>query len=222
MKMKPAKLYIWLFMLTIIVALILGFMVYDFIIGETEYTTIDLKEDSIYLTLLIALAGILAGFSVISMYSVFNANMDWEKQRIYDTVKEVEHIKTDLLEKIEKLDERIKREKNELDSFGNQLNEFTGCIYLVNNLTSPYSATLKKISAIIDFKEKEKDKVNDSFKEIVHNYFNTLSRKDEIYDELRDLLIHWEKVPPGDTQSVKMPARKKRGFFTRIFGTVNT
>lgn len=134
-----------------------------------------------YTNIIITIAGFLAAFSAISIFSIFNANVDRERQKI-------EELRIECMKKIDAETERLKKFDNQFDSNFENLE-------LLMNLTSPYSEIRKKREAIKFFIQNPPEQ--DYIKPFIHNFFKSLAeseKKEKYYLELENLLKAWRMI----------------------------
>jgi len=172
--MKSSKgVYTFLFTLTTI-NVVLGFL------NMKGCFTSTMGGNSSYSDILIAITGFLAAFSAISIYSIFNAHVDREKERI-------DKIKMEAEESLKKTEDLLDYIKND------ELNFYR--MKVLMDLTSGYSTINKKREAIQYFTQKPPE-TNDT-KMFICNFFKSLDinqKKEKYYRELEKLLTDWGMI----------------------------
>jgi ABC-type multidrug transport system fused ATPase/permease subunit len=197
------KLYIWLFCLTILVFILGGFCLYNWHKISSGNLIVDFKSDEAYITIIITFTGFLAAFSAISIYSIFNASVDRERDEIAtlrsESENDIKGLESTFEEHINvlknKSEEHIKDLTNKLGSSNKELSEFLNNTKRLIDLTSPYSTTLKKIEAIKHFIVEPG--VKEETQEFIYNFFISLGQEEKInryYPELEKLLLNWGKI----------------------------
>jgi len=178
------KIYLWLSILTVPTVILSCFFLFYLFACNTEEYKISCTEN--YLTLLIGVAGFLAAFSAISIYSIFNASVDKEKEKIVeleeDCAKKINDLSNELNRKINK--EKDSSKESDL-SFKNQKALF--------DLTSPYSPPFNKRQAIFHFSQNPPE--TEDTRNFIRNYFKSLGaseKKEKYYPELENLIKAWE------------------------------
>ncbi|MCX6581419.1 MAG: hypothetical protein NT166_14695 [Candidatus Aminicenantes bacterium] len=185
-KLGPNKnVYIWLSCLTVLLVILISLCGY---ICCKICNGFKVEWDGNYATLLIGVAGFLAAFSAISIYSIFNANVSQEKQMI-------DILKDQLKEKIEifdKMNKDAEREKKSLKETDKKVFDILNTQNSIIQLTSPYSSTLKKREAIISF---DKPDTDDNLKDMISNFYKSIESEEEkskpYYDALGALIKKW-------------------------------
>lgn len=137
-----------------------------------ESTKLDFKLADFYLKILIAIAGTIAGFSILALYTIVNANVDRMKQDIrggLDKLEVTDKKAREIMENLETLDKKtIKAQKKGEDIDMNTLYLFV--------LTSEHTPDYYKTSAIQHFMiSLERNRINDNMKETIRNYYMSLS-----------------------------------------------
>lgn len=180
----PFKIYLWLFLLTVFFFVLAGFCLYNWYKVFTCSPEVNMKSDENYLTMLIAVAGFLAAFSAISIYSIFNASLDREKERIDELGRDCDEL-------LEKIKNEIKNSSQSYSDFKNQKALF--------DLTSPYSPPFNKRQAILHFYQTPPE--TEDTRAFIRNYFQSLGaseRGKKYYQELEKLISAWETLKPEE------------------------
>jgi len=172
------KIYCWIFSLAVLFVILLGFCIYISYKVFTCSPKVSVESDGNYLTMLIAVAGFLAAFSAISIYSIFNATLDREKERIDAVEKRCTEMLNDVNIEVtssRQSDANIRHMKALFD------------------LTSPYSPARKRREAIKHFTLVAPE--TEDIRAFIRNYFQSLgaSERDKpYYPELENLIKAWE------------------------------
>jgi hypothetical protein len=187
------KFYIWLFLLTMTV-IILGIFIYQNYCKLNSSAVIKTKSNDMQVNAIVLIAGFLCAFSAISIYSIFNANVDHEREKINKIITKAEKMN----KKISNLLKKAQKDSNKvLDSFIKQLDENIKFMNYMNNLTSPYTENRKKREAIMYFSTLIS--VKEDLKNILLNYYeaqkmnpNEVGKK--YFQELQALLVNWNMI----------------------------
>lgn len=174
------KIYCWIFSLAVLFVIFLIFCIYISYKVFTCSPKVSVESDGNYLTMLIAVAGFLAAFSAISIYSIFNASVDREKERI------------DAVEK--RCTEMLNEVNNEVKS-SKQSDANIKDIKALLDLTSPFSPTRKRREAIKHFTLVAPE--TEDTRAFIRNYFKSLgeAEKDKpYYPELENLIKAWKTL----------------------------
>jgi uncharacterized membrane protein (DUF485 family) len=186
------KLYIWLFLLTI-AFFILGFYVFfDLWIVKGKVTKVD--ADSSYVNAIIAISGFLAAFSAISIYSIFNANVDRQREEIETLTNQLRSQR----EEVEELTNQLKGQVQNFKRSDKEISELLNNTIMITQLTLPHSGERLKIEAIKHFSIIPIDDVIPNNKETLLNFFKSLGKKQTnktYYKELEKLLKDWRMIP---------------------------
>lgn len=192
------KMNIWVSILSVFVVLLICFTFFNLWLWVNGGVNIDKTNDATYINVIIAITGFLAAFSAISIYSIFNTNIDREKNNLeiltIDVKNLEKNLKNQITDKTRDLDEELKKQIAYFNKSDKDLNDYLNLIKCTSNLTSPYSIELKKGEAIGYFSTIEY--VPDDIKKLILNFYKSLESKEEekskkYFQELRKLLDQW-------------------------------
>ncbi|MCK4762068.1 MAG: hypothetical protein KAW12_07705 [Candidatus Aminicenantes bacterium] len=191
---KKFNYVFWLIIVLGILTVFTFFNTWAVIKGKAEVRT----DNTDYLNAIIGITGFLAAFSVISIYSVFNANVEKEKVKLENLRSKVEEKDTDLesqiKDKTQELSGKLQAQIDLSEETGMELNDYLNLIKSINNLTSPYCIDLKKIEAIKYFSTIPY--VDEDIQELIYNFYKSIESNEEekskrYYPELKKLLEEW-------------------------------
>lgn len=117
---------------------------------KQQFITQNTSTSSDYMNLLTSIIGVMFAFSAISIYSIFNANIDQTKERLFEKIDRIEE---ENLHNTERFDARIETLLGQIDDLKLQIelldqkNRQYNLIFLI---TSPYTNTFQKESAIME------------------------------------------------------------------------
>jgi len=186
------KIYCWIFSLAALFVILLAFCIYISYKVFTCSPVVSLDSDGNYLTMLIAVAGFLAAFSAISIYSIFNASVDREKERI-------DELENDCAKKINELNKKLNKKINNEIEISRQSDLNLKNHKALFDLTSPYSPERKRREAIQHFilvAPETKD-----IRTFIRNYFQSLGdteRNKPYYLGLENLINGWGTLYPEE------------------------
>ncbi len=186
------KIYIWLFCLTVLVIGFIGLSLGNWLKISSGTLKLEFKSVEAYVKTLITIAGFLVAFSAISIYSIFNANVDSEKERI-------DKLRSECERQIEYLEIELEKAKNshekDISTSLKAINDLVINQKKLSDLTSNYSTHLKKREAIKHFGITPS--VTEETKDFISNYFKSLDEKNKankFYIELEELLHEWGMI----------------------------
>lgn len=197
------KVYIWLFLLVGAIVVVSGFTAFNTWVILKGGPTVKIEADSTYINAIILISGFLVAFSAISIYSIFNANVDRERDEIRILKDDLREKETQLDKKIEEWENKIQQAKVDTERFKQsekELNDYINLVKSINDLTSPYSIDRKKSEAIFYFSEDYVNKnLNKDVKELILNFYNSLESNEvekskPYYKKLEDLLKQWGMI----------------------------
>jgi hypothetical protein len=150
----------------------IGINIYFFI----EHSNLSFEKADFYMEILIAIAAAIVGLSILSIYSIFNANIDEQKAIINTEINDLKNLSVttdNMLKEIGKIDKNI--------------------LYLFV-LTSDHTPNYYKASAtqhFIDLLKKDENSINNNMKDTIVQYYGSLTDKEKTksyFPELEELI----------------------------------
>lgn len=195
------NLYIWLTSLTVFCAISCIFSFYIWFKISGGNLVFDFKAGSSCMTFFIVAVGFMAAIFAIIGYSIFNAKVDKEKDKLgklrIKLEEANENLKNRIMKKTQELDKKLEAQIEHFKQSEKELNDYINLIKCINNLTSPYSIGLKKREAIRYFSTVKY--VPDDIKELILNFYKSLESNEKekskkYYKELKKLLDEWKMI----------------------------
>jgi len=194
------KINFWLISLTVLIFILALFTLFNNWAILMSDSKIKIETDNKYINAIILISGFLVAFSAISIYSIFNANVDRERDEIITLKDELRDMKNQIGDKIEEWNKKNKEaviETERLKKSEEELVDYLNIINSINNLTSPYSMGFKKKGAIQFFSTIKY--VPNDVKELILNFYKSLESNEKekskpYYHDIKEQLGKWGMI----------------------------
>ncbi len=194
---------LWLFLLTIVVTIQSFLLTYFLVTANSEKYILD--KDATTINSIIGIAGFLAAFSAISLYSIFNASVDREREKLNELGNVLEH-------QVKVLENQVKESKLLKETFKNDtiddkkiqeslknkdakiyiaLGKNTEWLTQLNNfliLTSEFASIQYRKQVIVDFIiSKKRESLHQDMQQMLQNYCKEYIKKNPNESLTKDL-----------------------------------